>query len=146
MPLTLDGYEVLSRIGSNAFAFPDLNDDLAKAAETFVKKQLNARTLTLDGFRALVAALGDETVLLVFEILKARQLTNLARRLDPHHPNVDDGDAAWAKRHLLDLAHGRIAPAVAPEKVSLLARTRSTFSKPPIADPFGTSAMGARRG
>jgi hypothetical protein len=148
MSLTLDGFEVLRRIVMNSQAFPALRDDVTKTAEQFVKKQLNARTMTIETYRSLADALGETALLVALEGLKPRQLVNLALRLDPYHTASRTDDSLFLRRHLIDLATGAVDPVHPPDAIGLVARTRVRFktAQAEAASPFGTSAMGARRG
>lgn len=146
MSLTLDGFEVLRRIVMNSQAFPALRDDVTKTAEQFVKKQLNARTMTIETYRSLAAALGETALLVALEGLKPRQLINLALRLDPYRTAARANDAIYLRRHLFDLATGTVDPVHPPDAVGLVAQPHVRFETAQVvANPFGTSAMGARR-
>lgn len=144
MSPTLDGFEVLRRIVMNSQAFPALRDDATKTAEQFVKKQLNARTMTIETYRSLAGALGETALVLALEGLKPRQIVNLALRLDPYRI-ARANDLIRLRQHLVDLATGAAEPVRAPAAGSLLASTRVRFDTTHVASPFGTSAMGAHR-
>ena len=76
-------------------------------------------------------------LLAVLDNWEATELTGLARKADPHGPHAKTGgDAALARRHLLDLAAGRGAPGARTEKVK-------TPSKAPLRAKEPKSTIGA---
>ncbi len=145
MALTLDGYDVLRKIGTSPTIFPALKTELAKNAEALIKKQLKDKNLDLMGFRALGNVLGEETVALVLELSKPAEVKSLAKKIDKHWVAAVGNEGLSARRRMLDLAFGRTEPA---ERLiqPTTKRVRSAPAKPKAASPFGTSAMGVRRG
>jgi hypothetical protein len=148
MTLALDGYDILRRIGSSPEAFSGLRGTIAEVAEELVKTQLTSKNLDLATFRALVIALGDDTVSLVLQTLAADDLHAIAALLDPHHVRLAQRETSWIEGHLFDLAHYRTDPAAPAGK----RRGPGKATKPrgagkrKAAIPFGTGSMGAKGG
>ena len=81
MAITLDGYDILRRVGSNPSVFPALKTDLAKSAESLIKKQLKDKALNVSGLRELRSVIGDENLTLVIELTRSSELTALLKKL-----------------------------------------------------------------
>jgi len=144
MATTFDGYELLRLVGSHPESFPALRTDLAKQAETLLKKQLKDKSLGLGGLRNLASLIGRDNFGLLIEVSKSSELGSLQRKFDKFAPETSSGDVGASRRHLIDLAFGDREPAPKPLKAK---SSRSASRKVPKASsPFGTSAMGARRG
>ncbi len=149
MTLALDAYDILRRIGANPELFSGLRGAVAEVAEDLVIRALTSNALDLEGFRALVGALGEENVALILQALAPGDVRALVRTLDPNHAKSRSKDVTWAERHLMDLALGRAQPAIERPRT---AKSKPKASKPPKAparkkaSPFGTGAMGAKSG
>lgn len=149
MTLALDPYDILRRIGSNPELFAGLRGAVAEVAEGLVKKELTAKSLDIETYRALVGALGEENVALILQTLAPADVLALVRTLDPLHAKAKSKDVGWAERHLLDLAIARANPASAgssktkPKGKALKLRKAPSRKR---ASPFGTGAMGAKSG
>ena len=145
MALTLDGYDVVSKIGASPTIFPALKAELAKNAEALIKKQLKDKNLDLVGLRAVGNTLGEETIALVLELSKPAEVKSIAKKIDKHWVASVGNESLSTRRRLLDLAFGRTELADRPIR-STSRPTRAASAKPKAASPFGTSAMGVRRG
>lgn len=145
MAITLDGYDILRRVGSNPSVFPALKTDLAKSAESLIKKQLKDKALNVSGLRELRSVIGDENLTLVIELTRSSELTALLKKLDKDGSPAAGGNDNDMRRHLLDLACSRQDPAAKPVKVSKTTNQKVGKS-PKSSSPFGTTAMGVRRG
>ncbi|MGH6816599.1 MAG: hypothetical protein ACREC6_12940 [Hyphomicrobiaceae bacterium] len=144
MTLSLDGYDVLRRIGAHAAAFAAVKGDVAKTAEMLVKKQLKSKGTDLASLRTLVVVLGHDTLALVLETCSAGELRGFLKTFDPSCDVAKIRDSASARRHLLALAEGRIRPAKASAVAGKPSRWRNALPKFKAASPFGTRAMGAK--
>jgi hypothetical protein len=147
MTLALDAYDILRRIGANPELFARLRGAVAEVAESLVMKELTSKSLDVEGFRALVRALGDENVALILQTLAPGDVLALARTVDPHHVKTRSKDVVWAERHLMDLALGRSHPAAErprPTKPKAKAPKARAARSRKKASPFGTGAMGAK--
>ena len=152
MTLSLDGYDVFRRIGSNASLFPDLKAEIARLAEALVRKHLTQRPLDITGWSRIVAVLGDDTIGLVLQTLDPVALKGLVRQLDPHWTPGKSRKGTSVEKHLIDLAHkrrrrSRKAPAAAKLQKEPRARALRAKSDPArrAASPFGTTSMGPDR-
>ena len=145
MSISLDGYEVMRKVGANPAAFPAIKQDLATGAETLVRKQIKHKTLDLTGLRMLSNILGEENLRLVLDLFKPKELTALLKKLDKHGSAEFADNATAARRHILDLAHSKTEPAPKPIK-AIKPKLPSIPKAPKAASPIGTTAMGTRRG
>ncbi len=115
MPLAIDGFKILRKISKNSELFPDIRSDAAKAAQSFVEKQLKAKSTDLNAIQEICARLGDENFGLVVESMKDATIKTLVTKLDRHHPNLKTSDAGWRRRHAMALATRHTAPTPKPE-------------------------------
>ncbi len=152
MTLTLNGYDVLARIGKNPDAFSGIKSEVAAIGEALIKSELVSPEMTLARLKSLVAVLGEDATSLVLQLLSERQLQNLLTAVDPNIRQTPGPLVLWAERHLVDLAQGRKAPARAVR----VKKNGNTDAKPPaagkatkpkkkVAKPLGTRSMSARR-
>ncbi len=126
MPAGLDSGAVLRAFADHPDAFPALRGDVAEFARKSMVKQLKDKALTLDGLRLIHRAGGGEMLSAVLDSWEATELAGLAKKADGHGPYARAGDdAAAARRHLLDLAAGRIGPSGKAEKVKAEKETRA---------------------
>ena len=116
MPIALDGFEVFQQIGRHAGLFAPIRADVEKQAMTLVVKWLKAKSVDLDGIRAMFGALGNAQFGLVLDGLKDADIKSVLTRIDKHHPDVKQGSARWRRDHLNALADGSSAPHAAPAK------------------------------
>lgn len=142
MAITINGYEVLRRVGSSPTTFPALESDLSKSAETLVKKQLKDKRLELSSLRAISQILGDETFALILDLTSPKELSALLKKFDKHWTTAEANIAGASRRRIMDLAFKRVEPADKP--AITVKKNTPKISK--SASPFGTSAMGTRRG
>lgn len=155
MTISLDGFEVLCRIGGSPEAFPSIKADVARLAEALVRKQMLAKPTDLAMFQDLVGALGDDTVGLVLQTFSAEELKTLVKKLDPHNSQLKAEDAWRMEKHLLALAHRRTRPKSKPRskvraKGKAAAPVRAAKALRAACDPkrrapcpLGTASMGA---
>ena len=143
MALDVDGYAVFGAIARTPDAFPDLRAELAKTARTLVVKQLKAKSLALDGLRAVHGSLGAETFALVVDGLSEAEARNLVTRTDKHHPDVKTAPLDWLRRHLAALGNGA-APAAKPSAKPASEKAVKPAAKPPkVARALGSPAFAA---
>lgn len=150
MTLTLDGYDVLARIGRNPDAFVSVKSEVAAIAEALIKSELVSPEMTLARFKSLVTVLGEDATSLVLQLLTEHQFRALLEAIDPHVRLTSGPTVLWAERHLMDLAKGRKVPAratkakapgKAPAKVKPGPKAKNR--KPEKA--LGTRSMSPRR-
>jgi hypothetical protein len=79
MSLALDGYDILRRIGANPNASSALKADLAKTAETLLKKQLKDRALSLEGYKSVLDVLGEVPMRMMLEAMTPPEILALAK-------------------------------------------------------------------
>ncbi len=116
MPIALDSYDVLRRIGKHADLFKPVRADVDKAARALVVKCLKDKSAGIDALRAIGEALGEASFGLLVEGLKDTEAKSILTRLDKHHPEVKTGTAAWRRQHLLALATGAMDASPPPAK------------------------------
>ena len=137
MPAGLDSGAVLRALADHPDAFPALRADVAEFARKAMVKQLKDKALTLDGLRRLARAGSEEAVATVFDDWSAAELAGLAKKVDVHGAKAI-GDEAAMRRHLVDLAGGRVEPSARAAKVEKAikappsAASSSAASKPKI--------------
>lgn len=140
MPLSLDGFEVLQRIGAKRELFEALKADAADAAERLIRKKLAQQPLDLNMFRALVNAVGEDTIELALQTMQTGEVRDLLERVDPNHTRSEPRRPSTATRRLLKLAHERINPNERERRSAL-----KKMLKPRHSIPFSTLSMAARR-
>lgn len=143
MTLTLDGFEVLRRIGASPKAFPTLEHEVAAVAEGLVTAELLSKELDRQAFAALLDALGEDTITLVLETLTQRQLRALAKLIDPH--TRKRSGALVTARQLIEFVRGRAATDIAEEADQADQPPASGKQPARTSAPLGTGAMRASR-
>lgn len=148
MTLSLDGYNVLRLIGSNAGLFRDLKAEVARLAESLLRKQLTQRTVGLPVLTEMVRIMGEDTISLVLQTLDPADLKALCRQLDPHFKVKRGKGVASLDRHLIDLAQRRVRPVrkmAAGKKPAAKGKTRSGAAAPVPASKAVRTAKAATR-
>lgn len=156
MSTTLNGAEILSAIGSNPSAFPDARAEIEKAALAIVSAQLKTKSLDCAKLSAVGQVLGLETLELVLENLPDKSVGSLAKKLDPHHPEIKSASAIWQRKHLCALAAGakpadKPARKAPPKKATAGKKSASVKRKSAVAVtednfwPNSMSAVGSRK-
>ncbi len=141
MPLELDGKAVLRILIASPEAFPDSHADLSTVAQRLVVKQLRQRGLKVEGLRAVAAALGHDSFLLVADGMTDQEIKSLTLRMDPHHEGLKMADPSWVRGHLLQLAEGDLEPEPKPgpgpkkAKAEPITRTMSSRAMAAVARP-----------
>lgn len=115
MPLAIDGFKILREISKNAEVFPDVRLDAAKAAQSFVEKQLKAKSTDIKALQKICERLGDDNFSLVVECMKDAAVKTLINKIDKYHPDLKSSDAGWRRRHAVALGTGSAAPTPKPE-------------------------------
>jgi hypothetical protein len=118
MPIALDGFDVLQRLGKHAEVFAVVRADVDKAAHALVVKCLKAKPTGSDALRHIYAALGGDQFELVLEGLKDADVKSILTRLDKHHPDLKVAEASWRRQHLKALAEGSSNPSPPPVKAT----------------------------
>lgn len=141
MTLTLDGFEVLARIGANRQAFPLLEHEAAAIAEGLVMAELLSKDLDRGAFAALLDALGEDTIALVLETLTQRQLRALLKAIDPH--TRKRGGTLLTARSLIEFVRGRTATDVVEQRSDQQVPNGKQTAR--TSAPLGTGSMRASR-
>lgn len=141
MTLSLDGFEILRRIGASPAAFPSLEHEAAAIAETIVTTELLSKDLDRQGFAALLDALGEDTITLVLETLTQRQLRALAKSIDFHAGKR--GGALLTAKQLIEFVRGRTATDIVEQPDPDQHAPKGKASR--TATPLGTGSMRASR-
>jgi hypothetical protein len=129
MSISLDGFEVLQKVGKHADVFGAIRADVDKQARALIVKCLKAKSVGLSQLRDIRRALGEEQFGLVLEGLKDAELKSMLTRLDKHHPDMKTAATVWRRQHLNALADGSATPQFPPVKV------KKTSSKKAKAEP-----------
>ena len=133
MAITLNGFEVLQRIGSHPDVFAKVRADVDKQARSLVVKCLKHKSSDLDALREIYKALGQEPFGLVVEGLKDSEIKTILTRLDKHHPDVKGGVSAWRNQHFKALAEGTVQPSDPPAKPAK--KTKASKKEPKAETP-----------
>lgn len=142
MTLTLDGFEVLRRIGASPAAFPNLEHEAAAIAESIVTTELLSKELDRQGFAALLDALGEDALALVVETLTQRQLRAIAKSIDPSLRKR--GGALLTARQLIEFVRGRTATDIV-EQLDTTEHAPQGRRAARTSTPLGTGSMRAGR-
>jgi hypothetical protein len=129
MPIALDGFDVFQQIGKHAELFSPIRADVEKQAMALIVKCLKAKSVNLDGIRAMFKALGQAQFGLVLDGLKDADIKSVLTRIDKHHPDVKQGSAGWRRDHFNALADGSSSLHAAPVKA------RKTAARKAKAEP-----------
>lgn len=110
MKVVIDSYSLLGAIGLHRDAFAGIDALVQKQATALLTAQLKHKSLDLDAFRTIVAAIGSESFELYLDTADDKLLKGIAKKLDQHAPvsKCDEDDALRA--HLIDLAGRRVEP------------------------------------
>ena len=147
MSLTIDGFAVLAAIGATRRQFGVIDTDVANFATKLVEKPLFAKSSTLDGLRAISAAVGHEVLALILESAGDKKLKPLVKKLDKHHQSSASSDPVVLRRHILDLARGQSPADPPPPPARAIRRPRSTAPSRRSRNttvPLDTEAMRAK--
>jgi hypothetical protein len=117
MALAIDGFKVLRKISENIDLFADVRLDAAKSAQSFVEKQLKAKSTDLQTLRRIRDGLGRENFDLVVDNMKDAPIKTLVSKLDKFHPELKKSDGPWRRRHFIALAASDAEPTAKPEPV-----------------------------
>ena len=140
MALGIDGFALLRAIADHPDAFPTIKAEVAEFARKALVKQVKDKATTLDIFRRITAASGEEALSIVLDGFTGAEIVGLGKKIDPHGAYAKaKGDEAAARAHLLEIAKGRLQPAekaAKPEKAPK-AKSEKVPSRPP-ASKIGT--------
>jgi hypothetical protein len=114
MPLDIDCFDVLARIGANEKIFTAVRSDAAKAARALVVKRLKAKGISAQDVRALQKAIGLEAFSLIVDGMTASELKSVLTKLDKHNSQVKEGTEASRRTLLRELAQGSADPVAKP--------------------------------
>ena len=128
MPIALDGFEVLRRLGKHADLFVVVRSDVDKQARALVVKCLKAKTVGPEAIHEIQKALGGEQFGLVIEGLKDAEVKTILTRLDKYHPDLKTGAGNWRRQHLNALADGSSTPTAPPAKSAKKASKKTRLS------------------
>jgi hypothetical protein len=129
MKVVIDSYSLLGAIGLHRDAFAGIDTLVQKQATALLTAQLKHKSLDLDAFRTIVAAIGSESFELYLDTADDKLLKGIAKKLDQHAPvsKCDEDDALRA--HLIDLAGRRVEPTAktlkSPKPAKKAAKARS---------------------
>ena len=99
---------------------------IRKPALKAFEAALRTKTFSVSELTAVGGALGPEEVVRVVDALPDSTLRSGLKRLDPHHPNATGAiDVSWARRHLVALAIGHVAPSEKPKPLDKLLPVKS---------------------
>lgn len=136
MALEIDGLAILCAIAETPQAFPAIRQDVNKAAQALVTKQIKARGLTVAGLRQIQAALGPQPFALIVDGMKDAEVKTLAVRLDKHDPDLKAAKPTDHRRRLLALAAGTDPVAKpAPARSAGKASAKAAATAPATARP-----------
>lgn len=137
MALEIDGLAILCAIAETPQAFPAIRQDVNKAAQALVTKQIKARGLTVAGLRQVQAALGPQPFALIVDGMKDAEVKTLAVRLDRHDPDLKAAKPTDHRRRLLALAAGTdpVAKPAAPARSAGKASAKAAATAPATARP-----------
>ncbi len=131
MPLTIDSHAVLRAVADHPEAFPAIQPDLDEIARKMVAKQIKAKSMDAELFRGLCCATGDANLSTILDGLAGNELTALVKKIDPYSAHArSGGDIQDVRRHVTELANGRVQPSRKAEKV-----VKAAAPKPPAKRP-----------
>jgi hypothetical protein len=108
--ISIDGFEIFSRIAANAGAFPDLRVAVSNAARDVIVKYLKGKETKLDNVRAM-RRVGSENFGLLPDMMKDQEVKSLVTRLDRHNTEMKAVTHAKRREQLHLLADGGVEPA-----------------------------------
>jgi hypothetical protein len=135
--ISIDGFEIFSRIAANAGAFPDLRVAVSNAARDVIVKYLKGKETKLDNVRAMRRVLGSENFGLLLDMMKDQEVKSLVTRLDRHNTEMKAVTHVKRRQQLHLLADGGVEPA---EKAVRASRSRATTT--PRKKPFSKRGNG----
>lgn len=129
--IALDTFALLRSIAGAPGTFASVEDDLERLAVAAITKLLKAKGMTLEGLRALNAAVGPDTLgfILGHDSMTDADIKGLVRKLDQHWPKLANARPDSQRNHLLDLAAGTDQP-VEPDAPPRPARTVAATTQP----------------
>jgi hypothetical protein len=145
--MSLDGFAILKYVAAHAEQFADARDSVDEAALNILAGQFQAGTFDLIRLKRVCKALGGETLALVLEHVPDEVPQTLIERIDPHHPQTEAGDAAWARVHVVALASGEAKPEAKPKAATNKAGTSKAKKKPKdelVIENFWASSVMAK--
>lgn len=144
MKVVIDSYGLLAAIGRHRDAFAGIDALVQKQATALLTAQLKHKSLDLDAFRTIVAAIGSESIELYLDTADDTLLKGIAKKLDQHAPvaKSDEGDALRA--HLIDLADRRVEPTAKTLKTPKPAKKAAKASSIDAHDPSQPHAIATK--
>lgn len=145
MTLTLDGFDILRRIGTHRALFGELKAEVAKVSEHLIRTLLTRRAMSLAAFRQIAEVLGKEALELVLESLEPADLERLADAVDPKTPRARAKPGPRVTERLMALAEASAIPDRTARRRKPgrkgKGRTRTAKKKTGAASPLGTASM-----
>lgn len=136
MKVVIDSYGLLGAIGRHRDAFAGIDALVQKQATALLTAQLKHKSLDLNTFRGIVAAIGSELFELFLDMADNKLLKGIAKKLDQYAPATKSDDDNVLRAHLIHLATRRVEPTVKADKsTSPLKKT----TKANAGDTFNTS-------
>ena len=107
MKVVIDSYGLLGAIGRHRDAFAGIDALVKKQAAALITAQLKHKSLDLNAFRSIVAAIGSESFELFLDTADDKLLKGIAKKLDQYAQVTKSGDDDALRAHLIDLAARR---------------------------------------
>lgn len=117
MKVVIDSYSLLGAIGLHRDAFAGIDVLVQKQATALLTAQLKHKSLDLDAFRTVVAAIGSESFELYLDTADDKLLKGIAKKLDQHAPVSKSDEDDVLRTHLIDLAGRRVEPTAKTLKI-----------------------------
>ncbi len=140
MPAVFDPALIVRALVDESDYAAEVAKHIRKPALKAFEAVLKAKSFSAADLRAISGVLGPEQLVLVVDALSDSTLRSALKRLDPHHPNAAGAiDTAWARKHLVALGIGHVAPTEKPKPLDKLlpAKSRTTTKLVALAEEIG---------
>jgi len=135
MNVVIDSYALLGAIGRHRDAFAGIDNLVKKQAAALLTAQLKHKSLDLNAFRSMVAAIGSESFELFLDTADVKLLKGIAKKLDQHAEATKSGNDDALRIHLTGLATKRIEPTAKSLKLKASKVTKTSPSAHTLSAP-----------
>lgn len=109
-----DAFGLLSALGAQPNLLSEISNDVRRAAEMLIRKQLKSDAFGLAQARALHDAIGGAAFAAAVAGLSRTAASEIVKRFDPHNPQARRAvrviDDRWARARVLALSSGGARP------------------------------------
>lgn len=118
MSLSINSRVVLRTIAEHPEVYPELQPELPELARKLLLKQVKAKSTDVSLLKKLYQVAGADNLEAIFDGMTEKEMIGLVKRTDSHSPFAKAGEDARAiRRHVSDLATGRVQPSTKAAKV-----------------------------